>query len=130
MDCRSVITLLTLLLLVGILIGVWRSLSNVGVLSPPAVTRAHMAFLRSELLQFASTRPLLTSLDELPPSAHPALRDDAWHRPILYRLNPDGSATLTSLGADNAPGAPGGTGDNADITLNIPAPPSRPTTSP
>ena len=37
---------------------------------------------------------------------------DAWGRPLIYVVNGDDSFTLSSLGAD---GAPGGSADNADL---------------
>ena len=37
---------------------------------------------------------------------------DPWARPYQYKLNPDGSVDIASLGAD---GAPGGEGENADL---------------
>jgi general secretion pathway protein G len=41
-----------------------------------------------------------------------ALPVDPWARPYQYKLNPDGSVDIVSLGAD---GAPGGEGENADL---------------
>jgi hypothetical protein len=39
--------------------------------------------------------------------------DDAWHRPLLYSVEPGNTVVLKSLGAD---GKPGGTGDDEDLT--------------
>jgi general secretion pathway protein G len=41
-----------------------------------------------------------------------AVPADPWARPYQYKLNPDGSVDIVSLGAD---GAPGGEGENADL---------------
>ena len=38
---------------------------------------------------------------------------DAWTRPLIYEVTPEGIIVLTSLGKD---GKPGGRGDSADIT--------------
>lgn len=127
MDRRSVMTLLTVLLLVGVLVGVWRSLGSVSQMEPAGLTRAHMGVLRVDLERLAKSGPLPASLAELPLPANSTLRQDGWGRPIRYGVNPDGGATLASLGADDAPG---GTGDNADITLEIAGPTSRPATQP
>jgi hypothetical protein len=40
---------------------------------------------------------------------------DGWHRPLLYRVTPDGVITITSLGRD---GKLGGAGEDADISVN------------
>jgi len=40
---------------------------------------------------------------------------DGWHRPLLYRVAPDGVITIMSFGRD---GKPGGTGEDADISVS------------
>jgi len=55
-------------------------------------------------------------LSELPARDGYANRTtDAWGRPLIYTTGPDDTFTLSSLGGD---GAPGGTGDNADVACN------------
>ena len=56
------------------------------------------------------------SLDVLPKRKGYANQiTDGWHRPLLYRVAPDGVITITSFGRD---GKPGGTGEDADIAVS------------
>jgi hypothetical protein len=56
------------------------------------------------------------SLDALPKREGYVNRTtDGWGRPLEYRVRPDGVITLTSYGRD---GAPGGAGDDADISVS------------
>ncbi|GMU24840.1 MAG: hypothetical protein AMXMBFR13_49110 [Phycisphaerae bacterium] len=55
----------------------------------------------------------------------PKIRPDAWDRPLIYHLPPEGPPTIMSYGAD---GQPGGTGKDEDIIVR-PVPATRPSTS-
>jgi Type II secretion system (T2SS), protein G len=56
------------------------------------------------------------SLDALPKREGYANRTtDGWGRPLVYRVLPDGAISLTSYGRD---GTPGGSGDDADISVS------------
>jgi hypothetical protein len=52
------------------------------------------------------------SFDALVPKYMEKIPLDAWRRPLVYRLEPDGGATVLSYGED---GLPGGRGRSADL---------------
>jgi general secretion pathway protein G len=54
------------------------------------------------------------------------LDQDAWGKPLLYELTPNGGATVVSYGED---GQPGGTGADADLIMRI-TPATLPSTTP
>lgn len=57
-----------------------------------------------------------SSLDVLPKREGYVNRTtDSWNRPLQYHIADDGMLTLTSYGAD---GKPGGTGEDADISVS------------
>lgn len=73
------------------------------------------SFARVQLYAKAN-RVAPPSLDALPKRKGYANQiTDGWHRPLHYRLASDGVITLTSLGKD---GKPGGTGEDADISVS------------
>ena len=86
----------------------------VGRIPPRTLTLRHMITLRGRILSFAREQDRLpATLAALPPAAG---REDAvldgWKRPILYRIDAGDIVTLTSYGAD---GAPGGTEEMQDL---------------
>ena len=64
----------------------------------------------------ATNRTVAPSIDVLPKrDGYANQTSDGWHRPLLYRIAPDGVITILSYGMD---GKPGGTGDDADISAS------------
>jgi hypothetical protein len=86
-------------------------------ITPVEETRSAITetFVRINL--YAETHKAIPlSLDVLPKRAGYANRTtDGLKRPLQYRIADDGLLTLTSYGAD---GKPGGTGEDADISVS------------
>lgn len=82
--------------------------------SAEATTRQHIIDtvlrIREYMIQERRYPPDLTQLPTLDDRGNDT--KDAWGRPLLYEVGPDGVITLTSLGRD---GRPGGTKADADI---------------
>ena len=99
---------------VGGLVALWWVRQFVTIIPPESLTYGSMHMIKRRILKFAYTHNQLPkTLDELP--VIPEYSDrltDAWAERILYRINDDGSITLTSYGKD---GRPGGEGTNADM---------------
>ena len=75
-------------------------------------TDENLNFMRQGVLKFArENNTLPPNLDAVPPYLFEV--NDAWGHPIQYKINGDGTVTLTSLGSD---GKPGGKGNAEDIT--------------
>jgi len=94
-----------------------------GRVPPAEVTRSRMAFDRQRILDYAHDHnqlpPTLSALPRLTrkPEADRYL-EDAWRRPLIYEVETSGIVTLKSLGRD---GLPGGSGQDADVTLSFPS---------
>jgi hypothetical protein len=73
------------------------------------------SFARAQL--YAETnRAVPPSLDALPKRKGYANQTmDGWHRPLQYRVAPDGVIAIASFGRD---GKPGGTGEDSDISVS------------
>jgi hypothetical protein len=94
-----------------------------GTVPPANVTRQRMAFDRVRILEYVHIHGQLprdlAALPRLPlrPEADHYL-EDAWHRRLIYEVEPSGTVTLKSLGKD---GVPAGSGDDADIIFKFPS---------
>jgi hypothetical protein len=83
---------------------------------PRALTAGRMFITKFRILEYAHAHnalpPDLTGLPAMPANYDASTRDE-WGRPFDYSFDTSGTVTLRSLGADSAPG---GEGDNADMT--------------
>jgi hypothetical protein len=90
------------------------SLAFVDVVPKRAITPSAMTETSVRIeMYYQRNKRLPADLDVLPVRENYANRTtDAWNRPLRYAVDSDDTFTLTSLGED---GAPGGTGDDADV---------------
>ena len=124
-------TLLTIGLIMAFLFVVYFLVPVLLVLSPTVQARAKATMAMAQLatiqigLQMYQTDHgrFPKGLDALVKSESPYLDpsrgdplSDPWGKKFLYQLSPDGSATVSSLGAD---GVAGGTDANADIIVRV-----------
>lgn len=88
--------------------------SSVNVIPRDAMTHTRMTVTRVRIGMYAEQADgLPQSLDSLPiREGYDNEITDGWGRPLIYSVEGDDLFTLKSLGED---GAPGGTGENADV---------------